>query len=70
MDRGAPALIGWLGLASVVLIAVTATAVTLLTDSDTEANGGWRGVAWMSLLRTLDPGTMGGDTGGPGTSSD
>ncbi|WP_372405653.1 potassium transporter TrkA [Streptomyces luteireticuli] len=65
MDRGTPALIGWLGLASVVLIAVTATAVTLFTDSDTEANGGWRGVAWMSLLRTLDPGTMGGDTGGP-----
>ncbi|WP_241833123.1 CASTOR/POLLUX-related putative ion channel [Streptomyces caatingaensis] len=65
MDRGTPALIGWLALASVVLIATTATAVTLFTDSDTEANGGWPGVAWMSLLRTLDPGTMGGDTGGP-----
>ncbi|MCB5908824.1 CASTOR/POLLUX-related putative ion channel [Streptomyces pinistramenti] len=65
MDRGTPALIGWLGLASVVLIAVVTGLVVLLTDEDTEKNGGWLGVAWMSLLRTLDPGTMGGDAGGP-----
>lgn len=65
MDRGTPALIGWLGLASVALIAVVTVLVAVFTDSDTEANGGWPGVAWMSLLRTLDPGTMGGDTGGP-----
>ncbi|GHF08943.1 lipoprotein [Streptomyces morookaense] len=65
MDRGTPALIGWLALASVVLIAVTATLVVLFTDTDTERNGGWLGVAWMSLLRALDPGTMGSDTGTP-----
>lgn len=65
MDRGTPALIGWLGLASVGLIGLVASLVVLLTDEDTEANGGWPGVAWMSLLRTLDPGTMGGDTGRP-----
>ncbi|AKA07713.1 potassium transporter TrkA [Streptomyces noursei ZPM] len=65
MDRGTPALIGWLGLASVVLIAVVTVLVVVFTNSDTEKNGGWLGVAWMSLLRTLDPGTMGGDTGGP-----
>ncbi|WP_246102770.1 CASTOR/POLLUX-related putative ion channel [Streptomyces piniterrae] len=65
MDRGTPALIGWLALASVVLILVVASLVVALTDEDTERNGGWLGVAWMSLLRTLDPGTMGGDTGGP-----
>ncbi|WP_240167350.1 CASTOR/POLLUX-related putative ion channel [Streptomyces noursei] len=65
MDRGTPALIGWLGLASVALIAVVTVLVVVFTDSDTEKNGGWPGVAWMSLLRTLDPGTMGGDTGGP-----
>ncbi|GAA2070251.1 lipoprotein [Streptomyces albiaxialis] len=65
MDRGTPALIGWLGLASVGLITLAATLVVLLTDEDTEAHGGWPGVAWMSLLRTLDPGTMGGDTGRP-----
>ncbi|WP_229328823.1 potassium transporter TrkA [Streptomyces sp. UNOC14_S4] len=65
MDRGTPALIGWLGLASVVLIAVVTVLVVAFTDEDTEANGGWAGVAWMSMLRTLDPGTMGGDKGAP-----
>ncbi|MGZ0153545.1 CASTOR/POLLUX-related putative ion channel [Kribbella sp. WER1] len=65
MDRGTSALIGWLGLASVALIAVVTILVVLLTNEDTEASGGWGGVAWMSLLRTLDPGTMGGDTGKP-----
>lgn len=63
MDRGTPALIGWLGLASLLLIALVTILVVSLTDSDTEENGGWAGVAWMSLLRTLDPGTMGGDQG-------
>ncbi|WP_301125354.1 CASTOR/POLLUX-related putative ion channel [Streptomyces cacaoi] len=65
MDRGTPALIGWLGLASLALIGLVATLVVLLDGDDTAANGGWLGVAWMSLLRTLDPGTMGGDTGRP-----
>ncbi|GAA2618042.1 CASTOR/POLLUX-related putative ion channel [Streptomyces axinellae] len=65
MDRGTPALIGWLALASAALIVAVASLVVLFTDEDTEAHGGWLGVAWMSLLRTLDPGTMGGDTGRP-----
>ncbi|GAA0357430.1 potassium transporter TrkA [Streptomyces olivoreticuli] len=65
MDRGTPALIGWLALASVVLIGVITALVVAFTDEDTEANGGWVGVAWMSMLRTLDPGTMGGDKGAP-----
>ncbi|MFB6717641.1 potassium transporter TrkA [Streptomyces sp. NPDC056237] len=65
MDRGTPALISWLALSSVALIALASTLVVLFTDTDAEANGGWLGVAWMSLLRTLDAGTMGGDTGGP-----
>ncbi|KPI07595.1 hypothetical protein OK074_0305 [Actinobacteria bacterium OK074] len=65
MDRGTPALIGWLAVASAALVAVVSTLVVALTSSDAEHNGGWPGVAWMSLLRTLDPGTMGGDTGRP-----
>ncbi|MFJ9680473.1 potassium transporter TrkA [Streptomyces sp. NPDC101194] len=65
MDRGTPALISWLALSSVALIALASTLVVLFTDTDAEDNGGWLGVAWMSLLRTLDAGTMGGDTGGP-----
>ncbi|MGR3936229.1 CASTOR/POLLUX-related putative ion channel [Streptomyces sp. BRA346] len=65
MDRGTPALIGWLGLASLALIAVVSTLVVALSHEDTRKSGGWTGVVWMSLLRTLDPGTMGGDTGHP-----
>ncbi|MFE3579657.1 CASTOR/POLLUX-related putative ion channel [Streptomyces vinaceus] len=65
MDRGVSALMAWLAIASLALITVVTVLVVLLTEEDTEANGGWAGVAWMSLLRTLDPGTMGGDTGGP-----
>ncbi|MQA98243.1 MAG: potassium transporter TrkA, partial [Streptosporangiales bacterium] len=61
MDRGTPALIGWLGLASLLLVsAITGLAVAL---TNAEEQGGWGHVAWMSLLRTLDPGTMGGDEG-------
>ncbi|WP_093873111.1 potassium transporter TrkA [Streptomyces sp. TLI_105] len=65
MDRGTPALISWLALASVLLIVLASTMVVLFTDTDAEDNGGWLGVAWMSLLRTLDAGTMGGDDGSP-----
>ncbi|MFJ7995585.1 potassium transporter TrkA [Streptomyces sp. NPDC096310] len=65
MDRGTPALIGWLGLASLALITLVSSTVVVLARKDTEENGGWPGVVWMSLLRTLDPGTMGGDTGQP-----
>ncbi|WP_067522841.1 CASTOR/POLLUX-related putative ion channel [Nocardia uniformis] len=62
MDRGTPALIGWLGLASLALITVVTVLAALLAPADVEGvKGGWVGVAWMSLLRTLDPGTMGGD---------
>jgi len=65
MDRGTPALIGWLGLASLALIAVVSTLAVTFSHEDTRKSGGWSGIVWMSLLRTLDPGTMGGDTGRP-----
>ncbi|MGW8379902.1 potassium transporter TrkA [Streptomyces sp. ODS28] len=65
MDRGAPALIGWLGLASVGLVGVVSTLVAVFAHGDSDEHGGWPGVAWMSLLRTLDPGTMGDDSGHP-----
>ncbi len=63
MARGTPALIGWLGLASAVLVLVVATLAALLAPHDADENGDWPGLVWRSLLRTLDPGTMGGDTG-------
>jgi voltage-gated potassium channel Kch len=63
MSKGTPALIGWLGLASGVLIILVASLVSVVAPGDARANGHWPGVLWRSLLRTLDPGTMGGDDG-------
>ncbi|WP_405072024.1 hypothetical protein OG558_22295 [Kribbella sp. NBC_01510] len=64
MSRGTPALIGLLGLASAVMVVVISALVLLLAPGDVADHGAWHGVFWMSLLRTLDPGTMGGDQGG------
>ncbi len=63
MAKGTPALIGWLGLASVALVLVVATAAVAVAPRDSREHGHWPGMVWRSLLRTLDPGTMGGDTG-------
>ncbi|MEV4410381.1 hypothetical protein [Catellatospora sp. NPDC049609] len=65
MDRGTPALIGWLGLASLALITVVTGLAALFAAEETGKSGGWAAVLWDSLMRTLDPGTMGGDGGGP-----
>jgi voltage-gated potassium channel Kch len=65
MARGTPALVGLLGLASALLVVVIATLATLLAPADTRDNGSWLGVLWRALLRTMDPGTMGGDQGSP-----
>jgi len=64
MSRGAIALIGYLGLASVGLILLATFAVVAL-HIHPEGSGslGFLEAAWMSMMRTLDPGTMGGDTG-------
>ena len=61
--RGMPTLVGWLMLAWVIVIFLTATTVVLLAPEDSGENGGWVGVLWESLLRAIDPGTMGGDRG-------
>ncbi|WP_250562193.1 hypothetical protein [Sphaerisporangium fuscum] len=63
MDRGTPALIGWLGLASAALIVLVTGLVLLLAPEDAKDNDGWLNVAWMTLLRAIDPGTIGGDKG-------
>ena len=63
MDRGTPALIGWLALASLALIGVITLLVILVAPGDADNVGGWREILWMSMLRTLDPGTMGSDDG-------
>jgi voltage-gated potassium channel Kch len=64
---GGPAvLIGWLGIISVLMIAVLSAVVWITGIAPTGEEGGSPGfvqIAWMSLMRTLDSGTMGGDTG-------
>lgn len=61
MSRGPVALIAWLFLVSVLVIAVLSGVVVALgLDPDKR---GFMDVAWAGLMRTLDAGTMGGDQG-------
>lgn len=64
MSKGTPALIGALFVATIIMIAVVSLIVVLLNISP---EGGeplnFIEAAWSSLMRTLDPGTMGGDEG-------
>jgi hypothetical protein len=64
MSKGPAALIGWLGLLSLLLVIIAGIAITLSGFSpEGEESMGFIEAAWKSLMRTLDPGTMGGDTG-------
>jgi len=66
LSRGTPALIAWLALASVVFVA-TAAILLVLTGSAPQGESGkalsFPELMWHNLMRTLDAGTMGGDTG-------
>ncbi|MBN8584435.1 MAG: NAD-binding protein [Ignavibacteria bacterium] len=64
MAKGPIALIGWLGILSLLLVITAALILTIagLTQDDGESMN-FVEAAWKSLMRTLDPGTMGGDTG-------
>lgn len=66
LARGPVVIIAYLALLSVALIVVLATLVWA-TGVAPEAEGGDKpgfvAIAWMALMRTLDSGTMGGDTG-------
>lgn len=63
MSAGTVAIIGWLFLLTVVMILSVSLALTLLGVGPHENAPGFWLLVWMSLLRTLDPGTMGGDEG-------
>ncbi|MFN8401224.1 MAG: NAD-binding protein [Anaerolineales bacterium] len=63
MSKGTPALLFGLFVLSALIIFAAAALVKL---TNTAPNGeSLLQIAWMSLLRTLDSGTMGGDTGSP-----
>ncbi len=65
MTRGTIALIGWLALASLVFILIMAAVITLtgVANAPEADSPDFGEIAWRSLMRTLDAGTMGGDTG-------
>jgi voltage-gated potassium channel Kch len=64
MAKGPIALIGWLFLASAIFILVV-TAIVVVAGISPEDGERLNFVeaAWLSLMRTLDAGTMGGDAG-------
>ena len=71
MAKGPVALIGWLALVSLAMILFVAALVSLFgvapegisTTGEAAGRPGYVDLAWLSLMRTLDAGTMGGDTG-------
>lgn len=65
MSRGTIALIGWLAVVSLILIIIVSLVVTPLglAPSEDGQSPNLLEVMWLSLMRTLDAGTMGGDTG-------
>jgi ion channel POLLUX/CASTOR len=62
MSSGTPALIGWLTVATLLLITLFALAITIFRLRE-ENNRGFGGELYYALLHTLDPGTIGGDSG-------
>lgn len=63
MAAGPIALIGWLALVSIVVIALTAVVLVVLGIGPAGEKLSLTEAAWQSLMRTLDAGTMGGDQG-------
>jgi Trk K+ transport system NAD-binding subunit len=60
LSKGTPALLGLLGIISLVFIIITTVLVKVTVDG---SGIPVIEIIWMSLMRTLDPGTMGGDEG-------
>lgn len=64
MSRGTAGLIIWLGVVSAILILIFS--IIILATGTAPENESFPTLLWMSLMRTMDPGTIGGDQGGPG----
>src|SRR5262249_55637644 len=66
MSRGVGAQILLLAILSAVLVLITAAAIEVAGVVPTGDNGpdSFGRVTWRSLMHTLDPGTLGGDTAG------
>lgn len=64
MSRGTAGLIIWLGILSAVLIVFFSLIV--MFSGTAPGDESFPTLLWMSLMRTMDPGTIGGDNGSPG----
>jgi ion channel POLLUX/CASTOR len=68
LSKGTPALIAWLAIVSLAFVALLALLVVItgtVPKGDGDASLGFFELMWHNLMRTLDAGTMGGDTGSP-----
>jgi voltage-gated potassium channel Kch len=66
LSRGTPALIAWLAILTVAFLAVASLLLTLIGAAPKEEGGAamsFPALMWHNLMRTLDAGTMGGDSG-------
>ncbi|HCR49397.1 MAG TPA: potassium transporter TrkA [Bacteroidetes bacterium] len=65
MSKGAWSLIAWLGVLSAVMILIASFVIVLGIRPEwaTQEGMGWSHIIWQNLMRTIDAGTMGGDTG-------
>ncbi|HEU0296214.1 MAG TPA: NAD-binding protein [Anaerolineales bacterium] len=64
MSRGTPAMVGMLFLLSLVIVAVAGAIISIAGFAPENAERlPFAEATWESLMRTLDSGTMGGDTG-------
>src|SRR5687767_14689028 len=63
MSRGTPAMVGMLFLLSTIIVFIGGAIITLAGFTHRGEVLSLGEAAWESLMRTLDAGTMGGDTG-------
>jgi voltage-gated potassium channel Kch len=64
MSKGTMAMIGLLGLISFLIVIISASVIAVFSiQPEGEKPLGFIEGFWLSLMRTLDPGTMGGDSG-------
>src|SRR3954454_3981903 len=66
MSRGTPALVGWLGIVTIALVALFSLVVLIGGLAPKDENGNRPGIigqGFKTLLHALDPGTVAGDTG-------
>lgn len=66
LSRGTPALIAWLAIVTIAFLAVASILLALLGAAPAGESGAalsFPALMWHNLMRTLDAGTMGGDSG-------